>query len=318
MSQYAELDTQLSVISPAQEVLLKLCFQVMLFYQEPYTEEKRKAVLTLLEEHAALTGEKYRWTQNPKTKSWKSVKKGRASYLQPKEWLLNLGDARWGFIYHAGDKGSDASDIEFVTYNRFAIHAPGEINYVLMQFPVDMFDGAPEKLPELTRHWCELLQPKHGYGGLCLGRSHGYEHESASSHEFTLASRFPGIDVRWPLSHSMELDRGIKGADWLTILSSDYLEQLGGLASVKERMGKLPVLEYQGGAVLQAGEWPQVGDNEQGIDIPEYKQVGAIVEPVRFKTYPGIHIGSAPQPKFTKQGYMEWLARFSPKEGDKI
>lgn len=315
MQNYAELDARLSVISPTDGVLLKLCLQVMLFYQDAHTEEKRKAVLALLEEHAALTGEHYRWTQNPKTKSWKSVSKGRASYIQPKEWLFDVRPGNeWSFIYHGGAKASDASNIEFYTDNYGEVHGPGDISYVLMQFPVELFDNTAEGLPELTRRWCGILQPKHGYGGLCLGRSHGYEHGEASSYEYTLASRFPGVDVRWTMLHSMRLNHGTRGADWLTILSDEYLEQLGGLAAIKERMEDLPVLAYQGGAVLQAGALPQVGDNEQGIDIPEYKKVGAIVEPVRHKNYGGIHIGSAPNPKFSKEEYAAWLARFSPEQ----
>jgi hypothetical protein len=306
-----EIEKHLTIATKNGEIL-KVCLGVMLFYQEAETRQKREVVLALFEEHATLTGERYRWTQNPKTKKWKPLKNGRASYLQPKDWLPDTPDGKWSFIYHAGKKSSNASNIEFVTYNRGSIHPPNTINYVLLQFPVELFDDAPIGLPELTQRWCALLKPKHGYAGLCLGRSHGYEHNEAVTYEYKLGTRFPGLDIRWPLSHSMELDKGIKGADWLTVLSGDYIKELGGMDVIKSQMGSKSVLEYDGGAILQASIMPQLGDVEQGIDIPSYKEVGAIIEPLRVKDYPGINIGSAPRPCFSKEEYQQWLARFSP------
>lgn len=154
---------------------------------------------------------------------------------------------------------------------------------------------------------------KTGGSILCLARSHGHEHGMASSYEYQLARQFPGVDVRWPISLSRDLGDAIKGADWLTIVSEHYVDILGGREAVRQAMGDMPMLEYDDGVVLRAGAAPRLGDTEQGIDLPDYRRVAAIVEPVRMKHLKGIHIGSAPHPRFSREEYTQWLARFSPR-----
>lgn len=120
----------------------------------------------------------------------------------------------------------------------------------------------------------------------------------------------------------MNLHRGLKGVDWLTILSDRWLERLGGLERVKAEMGELPVLDYDGGAILRAGSMPQLGDNEHpeaNAALADYRRVAAIIEPVRIKDHPGIHPRLSPsyrhEKRFGAQEYQAWLARFSPKGG---
>lgn len=305
MLQLPELEQKLTVTTKYGEVL-KVCLGLMLFYPWENIQENRKSVLKIFDEYTEFINNRYRWTQNPQTYSWKFLKHGRDSYLQPRDWIMDLPEYEcWYFLYHGGKKGSDASNIEFFAFC-------GAINMILLQFPVEGFAEAKVGLPELAQRWSEILQPAHGYGGFCLGRSHGYEFES-SSYEYQLAQRYLGLDVRNPQFHCSELHKGIKGADWLVILSEKYLEKLGGLQTVKQAMGEMPLLEYNGGAVLQAGAGPQLGDIELGeVDIPEYRRVAAIVEPVRAKNHTGMHIGNAPKPCFTTESYRRWLARFSP------
>lgn len=307
-----QLDNQLAITKDGI-VILRVCLNLMLFYKNSHTLKKREAILDLLEEHARLTGDVYRWTQNPQTNRWIRLKDGKSDYIEPRDWLPQVEDHRWSFIYHAGEKAIDASHLEVSAYGRGSLSAENPLlaSYILFQFPFAFFD-APEDFATLARAWSQRLRPDHGYAGFCLARSHGEEHGIASSYEYLLACRFPGLDIREPSFHSDRLGTGIKGADWLTILSDDYVDALGGKEIVKKDMGEMPVLEYPGGVVLQAGSGPQLGDDEQGIDIPEYRRVAAIVEPIRVKNYGGIHIGSAPTPCFSNEGYMQWLARFSP------
>ena len=98
------------------------------------------------------------------------------------------------------------------------------------------------------------------------------------------------------------------------------MEKLGGLDTVRQAMSPLPVLPYggdPGGLILQAGAWPQLGNAEHGWNLPEYEQMGRIIEPVRTKdgwavlwvTDPADASQAIPSMEIIDQ----WMQRFSPK-----
>ncbi|QGQ70112.1 type VI immunity family protein [Halomonas sp. PA16-9] len=158
--------------------------------------------------------------------------------------------------------------------NRPSSDERGEVSYLYCQFPVDFFIEREQKLPALVQRWCEKLKPEHGYSGFWLGRSYGYEKsDEAVILEYKFGQRFPGMQINKFTTHSLNLHRGPKGVDWLTILSDAWLERLGDLEQVKEQMGELPVLEYSGGAILRAGAMPQLGDNESPRSMPPWPTI---------------------------------------------
>lgn len=70
----------------------------------------------------------------------------------------------------------------------------------------------------------------------------------------------------------------------------------------------MPMLEYPGGAVLQTGVTPQLGDMEGNDEqLTEYRKIAAIIEPIRNKNHIGMHIGNAPTPCFTKKAIRNGL-----------
>jgi hypothetical protein len=74
--------------------------------------------------------------------------------------------------------------------------------------------------------------------------------------------------------------------NWLTIVSDPLLKTLGGKEEVARRLGPTcPMHSYDGGAILQAGPRPQLGDVNRGIDMEPYRRVSNILKPVRFKNY---------------------------------
>ena len=305
-----EFDEQMRIHNE-HGVMLRLCLHLLLFYRETdESQPKRQAVVEILEEHAALTGNSYRWTQNPQTGKWKKLKSGMTSYIQPREWFLGepyKKDFRY-IIYHAGELASDASDVEVFIKSG----SPGAKSYLFiqLQFPLDQFDGHQEGLPQLAQKWSARLQPEHGYGGLRLADSHGYEDSYGAQYGYMISQRLPGLDVGQPITHSNDLVTGIKGADWLTILSDSYVNTLGGKESIRHSMGDLPVLPYTGGLLLQAGPIPLAGDVQRGHDMSSYKKIAQLVEPIRCKDHQGGYYGSGHD--FGEAAYRAWLARFSP------
>ncbi|MBF8224044.1 type VI immunity family protein [Halomonas sp. 328] len=315
---------QLLTVETDNGVLFKICLGVALSFTGSQQQEKRQAVLEILADYQDLVGDQLTWTTNPTTGKWKKLK-GFDSYITPFDWLPTYGAGEWEFVYHGGKRRSDADEHGIVVLGkRPSADERGQLSRLYCLFPVDFFIEREQKLPALVQQWCEKLKPEHGYAGFWLGRSYGYErHDESKILEYKFGQRFPGLQINSFTGHSLNLHRGPKGVDWLTILSDRWLEQLGGLESVKAEMGELPVLEYSGGAILRAGPMPQLGDSEDPeVDaaLADYRRVAAIIEPIRIKDHQGIHSPLLPRNRhekyFNEAEYQAWLARFSPRGGE--
>ncbi|WP_447956351.1 type VI immunity family protein [Vreelandella sp. EE7] len=322
-TQQDELDRLLTVETD-NGVLFKISLGVALFFTGSQQEEKRQAVLDILADYRDLVGDQLTWTTNPTTGRWKKLK-GFDSYITPFDWLPTYGPGEWEFVYHGGQRRSDADSHAFVVLGkRPSADQRRQLSRLYFQFPIDFFVEREQKLPELVQRWCDKLKPEHGYSGFWLGRSYGYEKsDEAVILEYKFGQRFPGLQINQFSEHSFNLDRGLKRVDWLTILSDQWLAELGGVEQVKEKMGDLSVMEYNGGAILRAGSTPQLGDNENpeiNAVLADYQRVAEIIEPVRIQDHQGIHpqlFGNARNEKrFDEAEYQAWLARFSPQGGE--
>jgi hypothetical protein len=130
---------------------------------------------------------------------------------------------------------------------------------------------------------------------------------------FGFAMRFPGLNVEHPLDLSMDLTDSIKGVNWLTIISNGFLDKLGGKQVIQRQLNdEFIFYDYDGGTMIQAGPYPQIGDVNRKI-IPEYyKQLGAIVKPIKHKCK-DVYLKS-PSPnsdfEYNLEKSKEWFDRF--------
>ncbi|CAM0556770.1 hypothetical protein EHLJMEHL_01858 [Vreelandella titanicae] len=306
---------QLLTVETDQGVLIKICLGVALFFTGSQQDEKRQAVLDILADYRDLVGDQLTWTINRTTGKWKKLK-GFDSYITPMEWLPTHGRGEWEFVYHGGQRRSDADAYGMVVLGK---GQDERISRLYCQFPIDFFIEREEQLPALVQRWCEKLKPEHGFAGFWKGQLYGYTRDNEDKVkflEYKFGRRFPGLQIRGAgvsasqfFSHS--LNPGRPNADaWLTILSDAWLEKLGGVEHVKEQMGELPVLEFSGGAILCSGTKPQLGDNEDprlnpasddyrryqagtlhtfnpylSAAFDDYRRVAEIIEPVKAKGY---------------------------------
>lgn len=99
-------------------------------------------------------------------------------------------------------------------------------------------------------------------------------------------------------------------SNWLSVLSTDFVNRLGGAAKLSQALGKrCPMHEYPGGVILQAGDRPQLGDVNRGIVLDEYRRVASAVKRLRFEDY-AIGLFPVPQPLDARDETMKWIQRF--------
>ncbi len=102
--------------------------------------------------------------------------------------------------------------------------------------------------PNFVLRLCQILKPYHGYGGLGFAESSDIGiADKVQPLIYSLARRFPGLEVDRPLLHIRYVSKGIKGVNWLTILGPRWVDAMGGVTRLRESLSELFVFyEYDG------------------------------------------------------------------------
>lgn len=313
------------VLEHKGNILLNYCFNITLYAPELTSPQRREALLTIFDEYTALYGPRLNWTTNPATGAWKKLGGGIHNYMTPHEWLMNHTEGEnYSFLYHGGKKRTDASDVSFMVMAEawYGVERH-DLSLVSCRFPLADVRGDAVDLPELLRRWCALLRPLHARGGYSAGWWYDCYEERPLIYG-TLADelmRYPGLqfdgvtETLFDEKHQAGLYNGPRCADWLIALSDPFLERLGGLNAVTGAMQPCPVLPYEGGAVLQAGDAPGPGSDGKPESLPDYLHLARVIEPVRARNLhyiicvpdSGTVAGFRPAQELTDA----WCARFS-------
>ncbi|MCR6480955.1 DUF3396 domain-containing protein [Variovorax sp. ZS18.2.2] len=212
-------------------------------------------------------------------------------------------------------------------------------SYLRIHLPVVTLEGGRRsRFMDWMVESAALLQPVNGYAGLGFQRS--YEGDRYEHLEFEHAGDFKGLDVGSPLGLD-EVRDGIKSINWLTFLSNAMLPPLGGKAGLQARMAEvnrllrvqaenegkegagqnvafseqLTLHPYEGGVMVQAGEWPQLGWVDREPYPPAYVAANYLLRPARVSDIGGLHYGSvAGEVRFDKHTSNVWLRRFDGAE----
>src|SRR5690606_32149076 len=110
------------------------------------------------------------------------------------------------------------------------------------------------------------------------------------------AQRFPGLEVDDPASHVTWLCKGregsrpgIKGVNWITVLGTSWVEEMGGMAELSTKVPALDtglsVSPYECGALIRAGDLPQLGDADRNIWPELYVKLSKYLKPIRISQH---------------------------------
>ena len=300
-------------------IAIRFGLAATLYFHEGHTEEKRRASLECFNEYECMCGTSLRWhSVSANSRRMSSVGKLRnrdmSPYMLSPKW--NEPEARdhgWAFYWHDGKHQNDASSLKIDAYGspRMYTELDNSLSFLQVSFPVLWFQDKSAGLPELILRWCERLKPYHGYGGITLLESpdRGLT-QRYSSNIAAFGGRYPGLEIDRPMSHKLTTQRqgGIKGGNWLTILSTYFVEKLGGRDTVHRQLSEpFVVKDYDGGVMIVAGPVPEVGDRNRNIDTPLYRKLAGILKPIRIQDHPRPYAKG----RFAEDGeFAAWIARF--------
>ena len=282
--------SEISTIVIDDKVVMKLCAMMVFYVVDMGQADAKKAFLLMFDEYTAEYGSRLRWTTNPTTGSWKKLANGISSYITPHDWLLSQDpDTDFVFHYHAGAKKDEASDIGIEVRRGGKMNVLSHhLSSVGFRFPLqDIMDGVVD-MPALLQRWCGFLKPHHAHAGIALNRFETYRKRGpVEMRETELLLRFPGLQYyhRAEADYDTQTNHGLyhgpRCADWLIALSEPFVDKLGGVQTITTNMHPLPVIAYDGGLVLQAGDYPGIGEKDTPASLPDYVHLARVIEPIR-------------------------------------
>ena len=296
---------------------IAICFglSATLYFREGHSAAKRTASLACFNEFAGTFGGSLNWYfagQGPFHRVSKLRNRDMTPYLLSPKWENDEArEHAWAFYWHGAEQPEDASPLKMEAYGspRMYSELDDSLSFLQASVPLDWFADHPDRFVELVRHWCELLSPDHGYGGLTLLTSP--DRGLTQFHAPTtagFAARYPGIEIDRPMSHKLATQSGIKGGNWLTVLSECFDDELGGEEALRGKLGEpFHVEGFDGGVLIRAGSVPEVGDSNQNLDAPLYRHLASVLRPIRVREHPSLY----PKGRFAEEGeFAAWLARF--------
>ena len=290
-------------------IVAQVGMMVTLYLENPYEKKMRLAVGQCIEEYTKLV--------RPYLKRYGSEKLGVRKFsqmpIQPLAEMIKLLDEHDFFelVITGSEINKEVSPYNFksILNNKRSYK---QIGYISATFPLEFLEKQPVGFfQDFVFNWCKRLSPYHGYGGLGLIRSvDSGEARWTEPLLYPLLLRFPGLEIDAPHSHKIYCVDGIKGINWLTILSDTFIQKLGGKAALQAQLDDDFIFyDYSGGVIIQAGSFPQIGDLEQG-DIPkQYQKLYRLVKSVQTDKLDVGYIDT-PEGVDADEFARQWLHRF--------
>lgn len=287
-----------------------------LFLRESWTRPVREAVADVAEDYLQKFQDKLTWaaTSISKTRGFYRVKSKPIPF--PRIWLPEQPDGiSWNFGWHGGKNKRAVSEFQIHGFGTDDIGDPNDLGFLSVYLPLHHFVDHPGTFPEFVLTMCKRIKPFHGYAGLGfleplsdLGRL------DAQPIVASLAQRFPGVEVEDLTSHTLWCQNGIKGVNWLTILSDRFVQEAGGMDYLRIRLDEpnFPFYPYNGGLIIQAGAHPEIGDATRNRWPRHYVTLNKVLKKIQIKEHRPFH-QTHHSPMLKKDASEAWLFRFDGK-----
>ena len=117
----------------------------------------------------------------------------------------------------------------------------GGLGYLHVSFPLSWFAEHQATFPEYVLKLCQRVRPLSGYAGVGILEMHETVDQNIYQViPYAFGKRFPGLEIEDRIGHTNSLHAGIKGVNWLTILSDKWIQKMGGLDSLRAALGDEP------------------------------------------------------------------------------
>lgn len=301
----------LRITGEKQLTAARLGFLATVYFKNPDAAETRRGLSKCIGLLIEVLGQHLHWVQMAEGEKLSPV-----VGMNPEPYMVAIAatppEQLVEFSAHSGDEAGDAGHASIYAYAPFDMGGD-DLGFFGFTMAIGQLEAHPSGMVvNLLTQICQLLKPFHGYAGLGIVRNpNPYLAERAERFVLPLLRRFPGLELDMPSTHVLKLCDGIKGINWLTVVSDQLAERIAGrerLAEVAVKEG-LSVIDFNGGLIIKAGSVPQLGDLEAGL-VPElYQKADALLKPLRCSD-PDLIIGDDVDGVTAETFSTAWYARF--------
>lgn len=284
---------------------------ITVYFENPCSQPVRRAVADVADRYIAAFGKELVWAQHH---SGRVYRVDSNKVPMPGTWIPQiLEDESWSLGFYGGE-GIDAAST-FLVSGLGMGYRKDKVGHLHLHLPMRWLADNPGGFPPYLLDICKRIRPLSGYAGVGFQLPDTFEGQIKSELIIApLAKRFPGVEVDEPGQTAINIeDGGIKGVNWLTILDDRYLPELGGLDYLRMRLPEetFPFYKYDGGLIIQAGPWPQIGDTTKNLWPQHYVTLAKVLKKIQIKEHYGLiqKTRGALDNEFMK----EWLVRFDGK-----
>lgn len=161
-----------------------------------------------------------------------------------------------------------------------------EPSLIQIAVPYDADPAVAARLRAFTGALISRLDASHAVAGVALLCS-PYEEEAAQTFARARSMRHRGVDILLREADRVTVGRdAIKGVNWLTFVDGARLARLGGEDPVRAALNPaVTVTPINQGLLLQAGDAPTFGDENRQEQLPLYRSVFGVLEPLTVDAF---------------------------------
>jgi hypothetical protein len=284
-----------------------------LFFKDAHVPAVRAAICACFEDYEAIAKEhlKWLWREEPPEGPDKPYAKAK-----PMRDLLKRMDEDdlVSFVYTSWEQAHDAGDWEFQVsgVRGWKAKMGRRLSVLRFSLPLLYVEQYPKAFHKLFVAFAGHLKALHAHGGhgLVLSAVRVEDNEPFEAH---LAEKLNGLDVGEPVRVSSKVLDGFKTVSWLTALSNDMLEKIGGLSALRSElpMDWFALYDYGAGLVIQAGPKPEAAPVDMDPRPARYVLPNMLFKLLRTADIGSLHHESKEdEPRLVGWAAQQWLQRF--------
>lgn len=292
-------------------VAVRVGFLVTLYFANPGKSEVRARMGRAVDSFLQPMASQIKWLRPVKANRSQPVR-GMPPASHEQEFAERNGKLELEFAAHDAERERDAPLLCASVFAPSDAPFP-QLGYVSLSLGV----GALARLPggairDFMQQVCETVRPFHGYAGLGILRNpNPYAAREAEAEALSLAQRFAGLELDAPVSHALYLGNGLKGVNWMTVVSDELAAKAGGTEALVHKASAVGVtaLRYSDGAIYVAGDVPDFGDLKGAGVQPAYRAASRLLKPLRA-SLPSVLMNNRVHDVDPKTFTQQWQARF--------
>lgn len=285
-----------------------------LFFNDAHLPEVREAICTCFDEYQTIAKDHLTWLwreeppEGPDKMAYAKAKPLREMIKRMDE------DDLLSFTYISGKQAHDADEWEFDVAGmrgweaKMVVRGTSALRFSL---PLLYVEENPTAFQALFVSFATRLKAIHGYGGHGLVLS-AVRMKDNQPFEAFLADKLNGLDVGHPVGGATHAHEGIKTVSWLTAVSHNIVQKIGGLSTIRSElpMDWFALYDYGAGLVIQAGPKPEAAPVDADPKPARLALPNMLLKDARTPKV-SLHFTSANgEPRIIGWAAEQWLKRF--------